>query len=229
MKMASPQTIDSGASSLRRLPVSWITLSLFAVLIAYVDGFWVISLRGAIGAIERTQEPFQMWLRESTIMLPIMFVAVFVIMAWTRRWMGQTEHKFAKFATTALLIVVVTTGISIAQSSVNAAYDYHLQTNLLNVMHAAHSHDTVYTTPSGVTTAIGSVKCDALCIAKNETLHAQFRGIKAVSIKLILTNLVLVVWILALRGGQLWVPSRLKRERADKDPVGHAPAGAVLA
>ena len=46
-----------------RPAVPWATVLPLAVLMAYADGFWLTSLRGAVGAIERTQEPFATWLR----------------------------------------------------------------------------------------------------------------------------------------------------------------------
>ena len=52
-------------SRLRTVP--WLTVVPLAAVLAYADGFWVIAMRGAAGAIERTQGPAAMWLRESTI------------------------------------------------------------------------------------------------------------------------------------------------------------------
>ena len=46
----------------RRLGVSWATIILFAVVISYVNGFWVTSLQGAVGSLERSEPPFQRWL-----------------------------------------------------------------------------------------------------------------------------------------------------------------------
>jgi hypothetical protein len=46
-----------------RLNVPWGTVLPLAVVLAYADGFWMLTLRGAIGAIERTQEPFAGWAR----------------------------------------------------------------------------------------------------------------------------------------------------------------------
>ena len=50
-----------------RLGVPWLTVLPLAAVMAYADGFWMMSLRGAVGAIERTQEPFTSWWRESTL------------------------------------------------------------------------------------------------------------------------------------------------------------------
>ena len=37
-----------------QLGVSWLTVLPPAIMLAYADGFWMLSLRGAVGAIERT-------------------------------------------------------------------------------------------------------------------------------------------------------------------------------
>ena len=51
----------------RRLGVPWLTVVALAAVLAYADGFWMTSLRGAVGAIERTQETVHRWWRESTL------------------------------------------------------------------------------------------------------------------------------------------------------------------
>ena len=42
-----------------RSGVAWWTVLPLAALMAYGDGFWVMSLREAAGAIERMDSPFQ--------------------------------------------------------------------------------------------------------------------------------------------------------------------------
>jgi hypothetical protein len=65
---------DSIESAVRhRLRPSWVTIGLWAVVIAYVDGFWVTSLQRTVGAFERNQPPFMRWLRDSTLMLPLWY------------------------------------------------------------------------------------------------------------------------------------------------------------
>ena len=60
----SVYSAKEGAGALSRgLAVPWFTVVPLAVVMAYATGFWLVSLRGAIGAIERTQEPFASWLR----------------------------------------------------------------------------------------------------------------------------------------------------------------------
>ena len=49
-------SVDRRASQVRR-SVPWLTVVPFAVAMAYADGFWMLAMRGAVGAIERTPEP----------------------------------------------------------------------------------------------------------------------------------------------------------------------------
>ena len=81
---------------------------------AYADGFWMISLRGAVGAIERTEEPFASWLRESTLVLPVFVFAVLGALTLALRWFGPVLRK-SSTVLTALLIVAAGTAVGIAQ------------------------------------------------------------------------------------------------------------------
>ena len=71
---ARPDASGDGRAAAGAVP--WGTVLLLAVAMAYVDGFWTMSLRGAVGAIERTQTPFVSWLQESTLVLPLYVCAV---------------------------------------------------------------------------------------------------------------------------------------------------------
>ena len=72
-----------------RLQVYWLTAALFAVILAFGDGFWLTSMHGAIGAIERNQEPLGRWVRESALMVPLFFLAVLAALVLARRWFGR--------------------------------------------------------------------------------------------------------------------------------------------
>ena len=71
-----------------RLAVPWLTVLPLAIVMAYADGFWMVALRGAVGAIERTQEPFTSWWRESTLGLPLYVFAVLGALMLAMRWFG---------------------------------------------------------------------------------------------------------------------------------------------
>ena len=46
--------------------------------------------------------------------------------------------------------------------------------------------------------------CVGLCSAQHATLLAHVRAVGYASLVLLISNLVLVLWVLALRGGRLW-------------------------
>ena len=60
----------------RRSHLRWVAIAVLAVVIDLVDNFWITSLRGAVGAIQQVQEPFDAWVRTSTLMLPLYVLAV---------------------------------------------------------------------------------------------------------------------------------------------------------
>src|SRR4051812_27600884 len=68
--------------------VPWRTVVVPATVLAYADGYWLISLQGAIGAIERTNGPFASWLRGSTTILPVFAFAVLAALTLGLHWFG---------------------------------------------------------------------------------------------------------------------------------------------
>jgi hypothetical protein len=178
----------------RRLPVPWPTVVSAAVLMAYADGFWSTSLQGAVGAIERTQAPFAGWLLHSTLMLPMFVVAVLWAFTFARRRLGSAPQSVKRVLVVGLLMVAAGTLVGIAEVVASAAYDYHLQSALLQNAGSTHLHSAAPDT--------GGV-CGATCRAQNLTLQVHVRGAAYASIVLLITNLVLVAWVAAMRGGRL--------------------------
>ena len=173
-----------------RRGVPWRTVIALAAVLAYADGFWLISLRGAIGAIERTDSQFQSWFLESTTVLPVFAFAVLGAMTLALRWFGPELDKTGTVVATALLIVAGGTVVGLAAIVASSAYDYHLQSAQLQMvqgMSSMHGH------------------CDASCLAHEErdTLALQVRGVLLVSRWVLTTNLVLVAWVVAIMGGRL--------------------------
>ncbi len=202
-------------SPTERLHLSWPTVAVFAAVIAYVDGFWVTSLQGAVGAIEVTHEPFARWVRDSTLMLPLLLLGVLAALSLTRRWVGHSHREFRQLAVAAILTIVITSVVSIAQVATMSVHDYNIQAAQLGQVHAGHA-STVATDPGTVTTASGGA-CTALCAARHATLMAHVRSVGYAGLVLLFTNLVLVVWVLALRGGRLWAARTFVDEPADAD------------
>ncbi len=179
-------------------------MALLAVVMAYADGFLLTSIQGAVGAIERTQGPFASWLRTSTLMLPVFVFAVLVgagprpppVRAGAAngeegRGRGAADRRGAEPWSGA------------GELAVSAAYDYHLQSQQLELVDATHRaaghvHDT------------GSGECTGLCARKQATLAVDAKAVGFGSAVVLGANLVLVAWVLALRGGRL-EPARTRR------------------
>jgi hypothetical protein len=203
--MSTHETTQPSTDKRRGLPVWWVTIAAFAIVIAYADGLIVTSLQGAVGAIERRQPLFERWLRDSTLMLPLFFLAVLAAMLLARRWVGHGHRGLVKLGTTALLIVVLTSGVAVAEMSVNAAYDYHLQTQHLVLVHQSMNMSTpIAAGQPGSVTQAGTASRDALRSSERDTLNVHLKAIRLGSLALLTSNLVLVLWVLALRSDRLW-------------------------
>ena len=98
----------------RRRCVPWKTVVTLAAVLAYADGYWLVSLRGAIGAIERTDHPFASWLRESTTVLPVFVFAVLAALTLALHWFSPKVGETRTVVATALLIVVGGTLVGVA-------------------------------------------------------------------------------------------------------------------
>jgi hypothetical protein len=165
----------------------WSTVAQFALPMAYGCGFWIISLRGAAGAIERTDAPFATWLRESTLMLPVFVLAVLGALMVAVRSLGPVLRSRKATAATALLVVAAGTLVGVVALVASSAYDYHLQSTQLGMMQSMRDTPCVGECAQGVQRA---------------TLALQLKVVGFGSL-ILASNLVVVSWVLALRGGQL--------------------------
>ena len=185
------------------MQVWWITILAFAIVIAYADGFWVTSLQGAVGAIGRNEDPFHRWVRDSTLMLPLFFLAVLVAVRMARRAVGH-RRAFVKYGTAAVLIVVLTSGVAVAEVAASSAYDYHLQTQQLQLEHQLMGHTHVAGESALLAQSDAGTACTGLCSSVRETFNVHVRAVLYSSVLLLMTNFVLVLWVMALRGGRVW-------------------------
>ena len=179
---------DTGRAN---LGVPWSTVLPLAVAAAYGSGFWLIVVRGAVGAIERTQTPFTSWLQESTLLLPLYVFAVLAALTLALRWFGQGPHRARTVAVTLLLVVLGTTLAAVVVQAVSAVYDYRLQSTQVATM-AAHM-------PT----------CRASCVAdqQHSALLLQVRALGLNGLVMLASNLVLLGFVVAFRGGRLDVAS----------------------
>jgi hypothetical protein len=174
--------------------VPWLTVLPLAVVMAYADGFWMVSLRGAVGSIERTQEPFANWLRESTLSLPFFVLAVIGALMLAARLFGPVLRSTKVVVATALLVVAAGTLVGIYEVATSSAYDYQLQSSQLNVMGSMRS-----TSHTGATSVLAD--------QRRASLALQLKSVAYGSGILLATNVVFVGWVLAFRGGRLNVRS----------------------
>jgi hypothetical protein len=172
-----------------RLAVPWKTVLLLAVVMAYADGYWLQALRGAVGAIERTQEPFASWLRESTVVLPVFVLAVLGALTLALRCFGPELRRPRTVVATVLLIVAAGTVVGLAAIVASSAYDYHLQSNQLQMMGSMN----------------GSCTGNCLSQGQDATLALHVQAVTYISGWILLTNLALVAWLVAICGGRLKV------------------------
>ena len=202
----------------RRLPASWSAIALFAVVLAYADGFWMVTLQGAVGAIERSRSPFARWGRESTLLVPLVALAVVVALILGRRWFAGCR-PWVRQMSMVLVVVAATSTVGIAAVAASSAYDYQIQARHLGLLHSLHSGG-----PAEQIVGASAVPptCDALCAARHETIAVHVRAVEYAVPVLLLTNLILVLWLVALRGGRTgWpeTPPVLHADNASQTPA----------
>jgi hypothetical protein len=169
-----------------RLRVPWGTVLPLAVVAALGSEFWLVAMRGAVGAIERTSGPFLVWLGESALLMPVYVFAVLAALTLALRWFGPYPQRALAVATTLLLVVATATLAALALQAVNAVYDYQLQSAHLVTM---TSHGT----------------CDAGCLAdrQHSALLLQVRALGLNGVVMLASNLVLLALVVGFRGGRL--------------------------
>jgi hypothetical protein len=173
--------------------VAWWTVVPLAALMAYGDGFWVMSLREAAGAIERMDSPFQAWLLESTLFLPVFVIAVLAATSVALARFGPAPRRTRAVLMAALLVVAAGTLAGVLGLAVSSAYDLHLQSAHMEAMNTMREE-----------------ACDAACAAAQHRadLLLQVRAVAVGGGLMLVTNLVLVAWAVALRGGRMVLGTR---------------------
>jgi len=188
MSTMSPTTERPATLRGRLSALPWLTVVSLAALLAYADGFWVVSLRGAAGSIERTQEPFQSWLLESTLVLPIYVLAVLGALMLATRWFGPVLRAPKTVVATLLMVVAASTLVGVGALVASSAYDYQLQSSRPQMASMTHQDADMASVPDGHQEAAQAL---------------QVRSVSYGSGILLFTNLALAGWVVALRGGRL--------------------------
>ena len=182
-----------------RVSVPWSQVLPLAVLLAFGNGFWIIVLRGAVGAIERTSDPFSSWLRESALLVPVYVVAVLVAFVVALRWLGRRSLGLGGTALVIAAVAVSGTIAGVLLQAGSSVLDYRLQAAALNHMSIAHPG------------------CDPSCLAarKDATSALLIESVGVGALLMLLTGLVLVGLLVAFRGGRVVLAgSRAPRELA---------------
>jgi hypothetical protein len=169
--------------------VPWLTVLPLAVVLTLADGFWVGSLRGAVGAIQRTQSPFASWVRESALTLPLFVLAVLGALTVAMHRFGPSRHRTRHVLVTGLLVSSAATLAGSAVLAASSVYDYRLQVQADLVMGTMRQN------------------CTGPCLVAMDEVSfwLQVRSVGWGSLILLATNVVLVAWGVAFMGGRLRV------------------------
>jgi hypothetical protein len=176
-----------------RIPLRWGAIAALAVVLAFANGFVIVALEGAVGAIERAQNPFTDWLRYSSILVPVFGLAVMWALARARR-------RENRVLTTVLLVAAAAAVVGIAALIANTAYDYHLQTQLLAKVSGLHVHGSAPGDTGSSVYADG-----ALSPEQRDTLLVSVKAVGLGTVVMAAVNLFFAGWVTALLGGRLQV------------------------
>ena len=179
-----------------RPPVPTLTVVGMATLMAYGDGFLLTSLQGATGAIERASGPFAHWLRDSSLLLPVFALVVLGALAIARRRFGPVLRSGRHVLGAALMVAVAGSAVGLGAMAASSAWDYHLQSHQVQLTHALHA--------STATHVHDSAACTGACAeTRQQTLALHVRAVGYAAPVVLVTNLALVGWVVAVRGGRI--------------------------
>jgi hypothetical protein len=218
--MSMTSTSERVRTFLDPRPTRWSTVLLLSVVLAFADGFVMTSLTGAVGFIQRSQDLFASWVIQSAIILPFFVVALLLVLRRIRRRQGSVLTSAKKIWASALLLAVAGTVVGVLAVSASSAYDYYLQANELDVAGPLHNHSTVTipTTGAAADPHAAHGVCDETCSDKRQTLVTDLKGIGLSGPVMLVMNVILVGWLLALLGGEL-SPSASRRAAAAATPA----------
>jgi heme/copper-type cytochrome/quinol oxidase subunit 2 len=182
-----------------RVPLPWVAVTALAILLALGNGFVIVAVQGAVGAIERAQGPFTMWLRYSALLTPVFGLAV--VLAF-----GRAHRKARGTVATALLVAAAATAVGIVVLIISTAYDYHLQSALLTKTAGLHAH-----LGSGGASTDPAYADSAWSPQQRDTMRVEVKGVGYGVALMAGINAVLVGWVTALRGGRLGVRAGTSR------------------
>ena len=169
------------------LRVPWRAVLPLAIVLSFANLFWVGSLRVAVGHISRTQTPFESWVRESALSVPLFVLAVLGALTLALHRFGPSPRGARQVLATIGLVVAASTATGVTVLAASSFYDYRLQVDSGGVMASMHG------------------ACTGSCLALQEaaTFRLQLHSIGWGTLLILVTNLVLVAWAVAALGGRL--------------------------
>ena len=173
--------------------VTWTTVAVLAVVMAFADGFVLTAIQGAVGAVGSAQEPVTFWLWSSGALVPVFALAVFAAIRCARRLFGPALVSPLRVVGAALLIAVAGAAVGTAGLAVSAAYDYDQQSAMAPMQMA----------PPPVLPGAPADVCSGMCAAQQAQSDVLQKAARLGSALDIGVNVVLVGWIVAFRGGRL--------------------------
>jgi uncharacterized membrane protein YhdT len=199
-------------------PARWRTVVVLGIVLAYGNGYILVALTGAAGAIERTNHPFPTWLEESAILVPLFILAELLVLRRIRRRNGPVLRSWKAVTVSALLIAIAGTVTGFVSVTVSAALDYRLQTQLIEFSSRFNDQNGDPLITAGSTAARGN--CNSMiCNEERLSLAGDARGV-AISAPILLgVNVVLVGWVLAAFGGRLGAPVRRSATTTNTGPT----------
>lgn len=177
------------------VPVPWVAVGVLAAVMSFADGFWIVSLREATGAAARTGRPFASWLVDSIVVLPIFVLAVVAALALAHRRHGASITRAREVVAAGLLVALAGTAAAFVVGFASVGYDYYLQSREAETVQVTHKH-------AGAVDP-GDPTCTGTCAVDQATLEVHGKGLAYLAPVLLATNVVLVGWVVALRGGRL--------------------------
>src|SRR4051794_36594016 len=165
----------------RRAGVAWSHVLPLAVVLAFANSFWIIVLRGAVGAIERTSAPFSTWLHESTLLVPVYVVAVLVAFRLAHRWFGSQPRGLRAAGGTIGLVGAATSAAGTLLLIASSWFDFRLQAGDLH--HTGQMH----------------MSCDPTCVSERvrATLNMEIKGVWVGLLLMLVTSLVMAALVVA--------------------------------
>ena len=99
--------------------------------------------------------------------------------------------------------MLASTVVGLGAAAVNAAVDYRLQAAVAERVAVAGHHGDTAAPAVDTGTSRNSASCTGACKAKRDTRAAHYKGLGLLTPVMLGTNVVVVLWVVAMAGGSL--------------------------